>query len=150
MPLFTGRYEYSVDEKGRLSIPIRLREQLTKEGQDATFFITQIHPDFLSAYAANEFQELVNSVAQSSDPGNRELMRRLTSDAVPCPVDQQGRVMLTPELRRLAGLGRDVVVLGVAKRIEIWDRQRYAAHNAAALEKGPNAYAALKAPSDLV
>lgn len=150
MPLFTGRYEYTVDEKGRLSIPARHRDQLVRERQEPVFFITKIHPHCLSAYALNEFQELVDSLRAATDPATRETMRRLTSGAVECPLDQQGRVVLPAELRKLAGLNRDVVVLGVAKRLEIWDRAAHASHAREADDSGAGAYAALKAPADLV
>lgn len=150
MPLFTGRFEYSVDDKGRLSIPARMREQVEKEGQEPAFIITSIHPDYLSAYATNEFQELIASIRESTDPNSRELMRRLTSEAETCPLDKQGRVMLPSALRALAGLTRDVVVIGVAKRIEIWDRARYAAHRSSSGDAGARLLSGLKAPADLV
>jgi MraZ protein len=150
MPLFTGRFEYTVDDKGRLSIPARMREQLEREGQEPAFIITSIQPDYLSAYATNEFQELIASVRESTDPNSRELMRRLTSEAETCPLDKQGRVMLPASLRSLAGLTRDVVVLGVAKRIEIWDRARYDAYRNSAVVTGSRLLSGLKAPADLV
>lgn len=150
MPLFTGRFEYSVDDKGRLSIPARLREQIEREGQDAALIVTSIHPDYLSAYATNEFQELIASIRESTDSNSRELMRRLTSEAETCPLDKQGRVMLSSSLRGFAGITRDVVVLGVAKRIEIWDRARYGAHRSTAAETGVRLLTGLKAPADLV
>jgi MraZ protein len=127
-----------------------MREQLEREGQDAAFIITSIQPDYLSAYGTNEFQELIASIRESTDPNSRELMRRLTSEAETCPLDKQGRVMLPSSLRSLAGLGRDVVVLGVAKRIEIWDRVRYGAHRSTAAETGARLLTGLKAPTDLV
>lgn len=150
MPLFTGRFEYSVDDKGRLSIPARMREQVEKEGQDLAFIVTSISADYLSVYAPNEFQELIASVRESTDPNSRELMRRLTSEAETCPLDKQGRVTLTAPLRQLAGLQRDVVVIGVAKRIEIWDRARYEAHRQATADVGTRLMSGLKAPADLV
>ena len=150
MPLFTGRFEYTVDDKGRLSIPARMREQLEREGQEAAFIITSIQPDYLSAYATNEFQELIASIRESTDPNSRELMRRLTSEAETCPLDKQGRVMLPSSLRTIANLTRDVVVLGVAKRIEIWDRARYEAYRSTAAETGARLLTGLKAPADLV
>jgi len=150
MPLFTGRFEYSVDDKGRLSIPARMREQVEKEGQDLAFIVTSISADYLAFYAPIEFQELIASVRESTDPNSRELMRRLTSEAETCPLDKQGRVTLTAPLRQLAGLQRDVVVIGVAKRIEIWDRARYEAHRQATSEISARLMSGLKAPADLV
>ena len=150
MPLFTGRFEYTVDDKGRLSIPARMREQIEREGQDAALIVTSIHPDYLSAYATNEFQELIASIRESTDSNSRELLRRLTSEAETCPLDKQGRVMLPSSLRGLAAITRDVMFLGVAKLIEVWDRARYGAHRIAAAETGARLLTGLKAPADLV
>jgi MraZ protein len=150
MPLFTGRFEYSVDDKGRLSIPSRLREQVEKEDQESSFIITCLNSDYLSVYAPNEFQQLVDSISQSTDPNSRELMRVITSGAETCPVDKQGRVMLTPALRQAAGIQRDVVILGVAKRIEVWDRGRESAHRGSVSEGGVRLLSGLKAPADLI
>jgi len=150
MPLFLGRFEYSVDDKGRLSIPARLREQLEKEGQEATLIVTSIHSDYLSAFGANEFQELIASIRESTDANSREILRRLASEAEICPLDKQGRVMLSPGLRQLAGIVRDVVVLGVAKRIEIWDRSRHKAHIESQSGGGGRPLSGLKVPVDLL
>jgi len=150
MPLYTGRFEYSVDDKGRLSIPSRLREQVEHESQPGAFIITCLNSDYLSAYAPNEFQQLVDAISQSTDPNSRELLRQVTSGAETCPLDKQGRVMLPAFLRQRAGIARDVVILGVAKRIEIWDRVREASHHAAVSDGGARLLSGLKVPSDLV
>lgn len=150
MPLYTGRFEYSVDDKGRLSIPARLREQAEKEGQDTVFIVTCMHADYLSVYAPNEFQSLVDAVSQATDGQSREVLRAITSGAETCPLDKQGRVMLPEGLRRKAGIVRDVAVLGVGRRIEIWDRIREAAHQGGVVETGARLLAGLKVPADLI
>lgn len=150
MPLFTGRFEYSVDDKGRLSIPSRLRDQVEREDQESSFVITCLNPDYLSAYAPNEFQQLIDAISQSSDGNSRELLRLTTSGAETCPLDKQGRVMLSPALRQAAGIRRDVVILGVARRIEIWDRDREASHRSGVSEGGARLLSGLKAPADLI
>jgi MraZ protein len=150
MPLFTGRFEYSVDDKGRLSIPARLREQVEQEGQDTNFIITCLDSSYLSIYAPPEFQNLIDAISQSTDSHAREALRLTTSGAETCPLDKQGRVMLPPALRRSAGIGRDVVILGVAKRIEVWDRAREAAHRSEVSEGGARLLAGLRVPSDLI
>jgi MraZ protein len=150
MPLFTGRFEYSVDDKGRLSVPARLREQVELEGQDTNFIITCLSPDYLSVFAPPEFQNLIDAIGQSTEPRAREFLRMVASEAETCPLDKQGRVMLPPALRMKAGIGRDVVILGVVKRIEIWDRAREAAHRLEVAQDGARLLSGLKVPSDLI
>ncbi|HTB23224.1 MAG TPA: cell division/cell wall cluster transcriptional repressor MraZ [bacterium] len=150
MPLFTGRFEYSVDDKGRLSVPARLREQVEVEGQETSFIITCLNSAYLSIYAPTEFQSLIDAISQSTDAHAREALRLTTSGAETCPLDKQGRVMLPPALRLSAGIGRDVVILGVARRIEVWDRAREAAHRRETADSGARLLAGLKVPSDLI
>ncbi|MGH7441908.1 MAG: division/cell wall cluster transcriptional repressor MraZ, partial [bacterium] len=132
MPLFTGRFEYCIDDKGRLSIPARLREQVEKESQDPAFIVTNLQPEFLSVYAPNEFQELMDRLGRDENPQARKVLRWVSSGAETCPLDKQGRILLPEALRARAGLGRDVVILGAVKHIEIWDPAREMAERGAA------------------
>ena len=150
MPLFTGRFEYSVDDKGRLSVPSRHRDQMERERQEPILFVTQVKADCLHAYATAEFQQFIESFSQSTDEASREALRQITANTIECPLDKQGRIMLPKELLAKAGIKRDVVLLGVAKHIQVWDRQRYDAwsqEQAARLNSRPGS---LRAPADLV
>jgi len=150
MPLFTGRFEYSVDDKGRLSIPARLREQVETAGRETSFIITCLSLNYLSVYALPEFQILIDKIGENTDPASRNFLRQVTSEAETCPLDKQGRVTLTPALRLRAGIERDVVVLGVGKRIEIWDRARDLTHRNEVAENFAPMLQGLKVSSDLV
>jgi MraZ protein len=150
VPLFTGRFDYSVDEKGRLSVPARHRDQLERERQEAVLFVTQVKADCLHAYAPHEYGQFIESLSQATDEGSRDLLRQTTSGTVECPVDKQGRVMLPKELLAKAGIKRDVVLVGVARHIQIWDRSRYDAWAAEQAQRLAARPASLRAPADLV
>jgi MraZ protein len=150
MPLFTGRFDYSVDEKGRLSVPSRHRDQLEREQQEPVLFVTQVKAECLHAYATHEFQLFIDSFSQAADEASRESLRQITSNTVECPLDKQGRLLLPKELLAQAGIKRDVVLVGVAKHIQIWDRLRYEAWVQQQSERISARPGSFKAPADLV
>ncbi len=150
MPLFTGRFDYSVDDKGRLSIPARLRDQIESAGSEASLIVTCLSPEYLSAYPPSQFQILIDKVGAAEDPRSREALRQLTSGAETCPVDKQGRIQIPENLRRRVGITRDVAILGVSLRIEIWDRAHYDAHLSAEQAGGTDLLSGLKAGAGLI
>jgi MraZ protein len=150
MLVFTGRYDYSIDEKGRLSIPARLRDQVTRDGQPLNFFVTRGRKGQLSAYAEKEYQLLVDELGARQDEEAGEALRHITADTEECPVDGQGRIVLSARLREVGGIRREVVVLGVSKRIEFWDKAAYERYSK---DGGPRIQAAtqtLKGRADLL
>ncbi len=150
MPLFTGRFEYSIDDKGRLSVPARFREQVEKESQDPAFIITCLKPSFLSVFAPNEFRELMDLMGRDENAQSGRLLRWISSGAETCPLDKQGRVALPEALRARGGLGRDVVIIGAVRHIEIWDRAREASERGSAMGDAERVLAGMKLPADLV
>jgi len=123
--MFRGRYEYSVDPKGRISIPSRFREVLSTQYDDR-LIITNFD-QCLWAYPVTEWQTIETKVA--SLPQFREevkaLQRVFISAATECPVDKQGRLLIPPTLRDYAGLEKEIVMVGMTKRIEIWSKARW-------------------------
>ena len=123
--MFRGRYEYSVDPKGRISIPSRFREVLSTQYDDR-LIITNFD-QCLWAYPVTEWQTIETKVA--SLPQFREevkaLQRVFVSAATECPVDKQGRLLIPPTLRDYAGLEKEIVMVGMTKRIEIWSKARW-------------------------
>jgi transcriptional regulator MraZ len=123
--MFRGRYQHQIDSKGRLSVPARFREILLSSF-DERLIITNFDT-CLWAYPHPEWQELERKVAAL--PQFREevkaLQRVFISAAAECPVDRQGRILIPPALREYAGLARDVVIVGMTRRFEIWSRERW-------------------------
>jgi MraZ protein len=81
----------------------------------------------LWAYPVSEWQKIEEKVAAlpQFNPQVKALQRVFISAACECPVDKQGRILIPPTLREYAGLKRDIVMVGMVKRIEIWDKERW-------------------------
>jgi MraZ protein len=120
--MFLGEYQHSLDAKGRVILPARYRDQLA-EGA----FVTKGRGGCLSVYTPEEFEQVASQMRESSKRGNQELnaARSFFGGAQEIRLDRQGRVALPQNLREFAGLTRDVVVVGVFSRVEIWDRDRW-------------------------
>jgi len=123
--VFRGRYEHAIDDKGRLSIPARFREILAKHRQDG--FILTTFDSCLVAYPLQEWHRLEEKIRPQSSFQREVLdfLRLFYSNATEVTLDNQGRILIPPELRRQAALQRDVVIVGVLNRIEIWDKERW-------------------------
>lgn len=111
----TGEYQHSLDAKGRLFIPARMREELGD-----VFYVT-ISPDTcLSAYSDAHWQELRDKVNAMPYVKQRK-MRPLFAHATRCELDAQGRVLIPQKLRDFAGLTKSVTVVGNNNHAEFWD-----------------------------
>ena len=123
MPL-TGTYTRSLDEKQRLAVPKKLREQFGKK-ELSELYVAPGTDRSLALYSADSFAELANRFAQVS-PNRvdvRNYMRLFYARAENVPLDGQGRIRIPERLVELAGLTKDVVLLGVQDHAEIWDKQ---------------------------
>ena len=116
--MFSGTYTPKLDEKGRLFLPAKFRDEMKEglvitRGQERALDI-RTRADF--AVFTEKFQNASQTDARLRAYGR--MLFALASEQVP---DKQGRVMITPELRQYAGLDRDAVVIGIYDRIEIWE-----------------------------
>ena len=115
----TGEYQHSLDAKGRLFIPARMREELGD-----VFYVT-ISPDkCLSAYSGEHWQELCDKVNAMPFVKQRK-MRPLFAYAAKCELDNQGRTLIPAHLREYAHLSKNVAVIGCNNHAEIWDDERW-------------------------
>ena len=120
--MYLGTYEHALDTKGRVILPAKFRDQLS-----AGAFITKGRGGCLWVYTPEEFDEVAMQVREQSKRGPRELnsARVFFGGAVDVVPDKQGRVALPGNLRTFAHLEREVMVVGLYSRIEIWDRDRW-------------------------
>ncbi len=126
----TGQYQHSIDAKGRLFIPAKLREELGD-----TFYVTIAGTDpCLSAYSEAEWQKLTEKFDSLPYTKAKKAIRMLYANAAKCEPDAQGRVVLPQKLRAYAKLEKDVVVAGVSKRAEIWNAEAWAEQETEAME----------------
>ena len=117
--MFMGEYSHNIDAKGRMIVPSKFREQLGDE-----FVVTKGLDGCLFVYPNEEWQnieEKFRNVPLTSKDA-RKFSRFFFAGATTCEVDKQGRILLPAVLREFAGLEKEVVSVGVLKRIEIWDR----------------------------
>ncbi len=126
--MFRGRYEHTVDPKGRLSIPARYREELA--ARSITTLILTEGDHSVWAFPLDEWQQLEQRLLQHPQlsPERRNVVRVMVASAKECPLDRAGRTLVPPELREFAGLKRDVVITGALDHFEIWSRDRWSEH----------------------
>ena len=124
--MFTGEYNHTIDQKGRLIIPNKFRNLLGD-----VFVITKGIDDCLEIYDKetwDKFSEKINSLPYSNKNA-REFKRLFIGRATEVTPDKMGRVQLTVALRNLLGLKQDITFMGVGDHIEIWDTETFEKKN---------------------
>ena len=126
MSSFKGRYSYSVDEKGRVALPAKLRSNLAVSAK-GIFVITRGFERCLYVYPQDEWNKLEQFVRGLSflDAQHRFYARTLFERANDSKIDSQSRITIPPELMEFAGITNEVLILGVLDRIEIWNPAVY-------------------------
>lgn len=120
--MFIGEYEHSLDAKGRVIMPVKLRDDIGER-----FIITKGLDGCLFAYSQNEwtnFEEKLKSLPLTNKNA-RDFVRFFLSGAVECEIDKQGRFLIPANLREYATLEKDAVIIGVGTRIEIWNKANW-------------------------
>ena len=123
--MFLGRYDHTIDNKGRMAVPAKFRNELA-DGM----YVTRWLDKCLALYSTAAFEVLAAKVSALpiSDPNARNLRRIFFSDAAECEIDKQGRINIPAHLREFAGVSADdaaVMVVGMNDYIEIWARERW-------------------------
>ena len=124
--MFRGRYEHTIDQKGRTSLPARYREVLASIGEKRIILTSSLDP-CLVAYTMPEWLSFEEKIAKLSqfDPAVQKLRRIYVSGAVECEVDDSGRVLIPSTLRDHARLAKDVLWAGAGRYAELWDKQMW-------------------------
>ncbi|MFQ8600027.1 MAG: division/cell wall cluster transcriptional repressor MraZ [Oscillospiraceae bacterium] len=120
--MLIGEYEHTLDPKGRMIFPAKLREELGE-----SFVLTRGLDGCLFVYSILEWKLLEEKVRSLPMSKTRDLQRFLFASAVQVEPDKQGRILIPQNLRRHAGLQKDAVVIGASVRAEIWDREKWEA-----------------------
>lgn len=120
--MFMGEYLHALDTKGRMIMPSRFREELGEK-----FIVTRGLDHCLFAYPMGEWKALEEKVKAlpTAQADVRAFVRLLFSGAVEAEVDSQGRVVLPQNLREHAEIDRELYVIGVSTRVEIWSKDRW-------------------------
>ncbi len=116
--MFIGQYQHVMDEKGRVSIPSKFREDLSEK-----FVVVKGLETCLFVYSEDVWAEVVKKLNDPIpfEPVLREFARKFLSRASEESLDKQGRLLIPPRLREYAKLDREVTIIGVSSRLEIWD-----------------------------
>lgn len=115
--MFLGEYQHSVDEKGRMIIPSKFRDALTRGAYIAK------GDNCLSIYTFEEFEEVAKQIQEKSRESSqaRIAARSFFAGASEVILDKQGRIQIPQNLREYAGLEKEITVVGIYTRIEVWD-----------------------------
>lgn len=125
MSAFRGRYYHTIDEKGRITFPAKLRE-VFREKYGRKVVLTNWE-EYVLLVPLEEWEAIEEKTAAHSlvDRQTREFQRYFISGAVDCSFDAQWRLLVPPELRRHGRLEKDIVLAGMVKSIEIWNRDLF-------------------------
>ncbi len=120
--MFIGEYEHSVDVKGRIIMPSKLRENIGEK-----FIVTKGLDKCLFAYSKSEwanFEEKLKTLPLTNKNA-RDFVRFFLSGAVECEIDRQGRFLVPANLRTYANIDKEIVIIGVGTRLEIWNKSSW-------------------------
>ena len=124
--MFRGEFSHSVDTKGRLIVPVKFRDVLGEgfvvtKGLDGCLFV---YPDAEWKNIEEKFEKVPLTTKDA-----RKFSRFFFGSAADCEIDKQGRILLPASLREYAGIQKEVVMVGVLNRIEIWSKDRWGEEN---------------------
>lgn len=120
--MYIGEYTHSIDDKGRVIMPSKFRDQLGE-----TFFVTKGLDGCVFVYDFEEWNNLQESTKnlRLSSKKAREFSRHFYAPARELEFDKQGRFVIPQNLRAYANIGKEATIIGVSSRIEIWDKEKY-------------------------
>lgn len=118
--VFSGSHQLTIDDKGRLAIPARYRQQLA-DSCGGQLVVTRGPKPCLELYPRHEFDRLASEIDAKEDREEADLLMELfIGSATESEIDKQGRVLLPPILRRNAGLNGSAVLMGQLRRFDLW------------------------------
>jgi MraZ protein len=124
--MFIGEYLHTIDKKGRINIPSKFRDKLGER-----FFITKGLDNCLFVFPESEWTSFENKLKglPLTNKNARAFVRLFFSGATECSLDKQGRVTLPQTLREYSNLEKEVAIIGVSTRIEIWSKNNWDNYN---------------------
>lgn len=124
--MFFGRYFHQIDQKGRMRLPAKLRQDMGDK-----IHVIQGSPKCLFVFSDDEFNAFATKLLEVSvfDERKQRSVRQMLTSGVVIEEDNQGRFLLPQYLREFAGLKKDIVFAGVGKRVELWSQERWDEYN---------------------
>jgi MraZ protein len=126
MIVFLGEYEVTLDAKGRFLLPMGIKKQLPEDASEK-FVIARGFEKCLTLYPKTNWDPIMAELIKVNDykAENREFLRYFTMGAAEMELDSAGRMLVPPNLKAYAGLEKDIVLVSVINKIEIWDKSKY-------------------------
>ena len=120
--MLIGEYEHNLDAKGRISMPAKLKKDMGE-----TFVLTKGLDGCLFAFSENEWVNFESKLKTLplSDKNARNFVRFFLSGATECEIDKQGRFLIPSNLREVANLEKEAIIIGVGTRLEIWNKSTW-------------------------
>jgi len=125
MAKFRGRFDFSIDQKGRINIPSKFRKLLSPAAEE-TFVVSRAPDGCLWAYPKDEWEKFEDTLERM--PMSREVnrfQRTLQNTVSDSTIDKQGRIALTPLQMKIAGINKNVSIIGRGNYLEIWDTRQF-------------------------
>lgn len=124
--MLIGEYEHSLDAKGRLIMPAKLRTDMGEK-----FIITKGLDGCLFVFSQNEWSNFESKLKglPLTNKNARDFVRFFLSGATECEIDKQGRFLLVNTLREYAEITKEVIIIGVGTRLEIWNKDKWKKYN---------------------
>ena len=124
--MLIGEYENSLDAKGRLIMPAKLRTDMGEK-----FIITKGLDGCLFVFSQNEWSNFESKLKELplTNKNARDFVRFFLSGATECEIDKQGRFLLVNTLREYAEITKEVIIIGVGTRLEIWNKEKWKKYN---------------------
>ncbi len=125
--MLIGEYSHTIDAKGRIIVPAKFRTELGER-----FIVTKGFDGCLYGYSLGEWKTIedkVKTLPLVTGKDARNFTRFFFSSAIECELDSQGRILISQGLREFASLEKDVVIIGVSSRIEIWSKSKWETYN---------------------
>ena len=118
--MFRGEYEHNIDEKGRVLLPAKYRDELGD-----TVVLARGGDGQINVFPKAHFDEMERRIEETGATAGIRNASRFLSAAIECEVDRQGRIVIPPTLRRHAKLSSEVIIAGNRLRVEIWNPEQW-------------------------
>ena len=124
--MLIGEYEHSLDDKGRVIMPVKLRADIGER-----FIITKGLDGCLFVFSQLEWSNFERKLKELplTNKNARDFVRFFLSGAIECELDKQGRFLIANNLREYANITKEVVIIGVGTRLEIWKKEKWKNYN---------------------
>jgi MraZ protein len=124
--MFRGQYKYSVDSKGRISIPAKLRRHVAPDAND-TFVMTRGTAACIDVYPLDQWQLIEEKLSKLNpfNPDDAKFIRMISQYASEDSMDSQSRVLIPQSLIEYAKIDKEVLILGALNKIEVWNPKIY-------------------------